>query len=349
MESGTECATHYPGGLPETPDHSPAEKKENPDLSQITAIPQMVIREFEDWNGVSRLAYSPQMPMPDHRQEKPLHAWIDGAIVAADSPTLPLLDQSYLSGMGAFETIRVEGGVPLFLDAHHQRLQASAGCFQLPVPRVDTIRKGILQLLSGQGVQTARVRLTVSGSIGSDGTPFRFGGPVRTTILAFPLSYNVAAPARCITAPYRIDPDQPLAGHKCTSYALHAMAVHHARSRGGDEALMLNRHGEVAGGATGNIFWVADERVFTPDICCGCREGVTRERVIGACGELGIALETTRTMPASLSQADEIFTTSAIRGLRPVASLDGVDYPAGAVARRIRAVLMREEKRVIHG
>lgn len=271
---------------------------------------------------------------------KPLQAWIDGRIIPATSPALPVFDQSYLSGMGAFETIRAESGEPLFLEAHHERLVASAACFGLEVPGVESLRSGIRKLLAGQDFALARIRVTISGAIDPDGVPFRFGGNTRTTILAFPLKPERAAAIRLVTAPHRADPASPLASHKCTSYALHALAMHHARARGAHEALVLDQEDHVSGGATSNLFWVGKGRVHTPETSCGCRPGVTRGRVIRACGRLGIPCDIVFAKVAELFAADEVFTTSSIRGIRRVLSLDGKRLNGGGIlTKRIRAAL----------
>ncbi|MFU8893362.1 MAG: aminotransferase class IV [Luteolibacter sp.] len=270
--------------------------------------------------------------------------WIDGIFSPADAPTLPIHDQSYLSGMGVFETIRAASGVPLFLDAHFTRLTKSASCFDLELPDFERVRDGIVGLLEKQRFEHARIRLTLSGEIASGGVPFRFGGKSRTTLIAFPLEMAAARPVRLVTAPFRIDSASPLAGHKCTSYALHALAMRHARAAGGDEALMLDHEGNLAGGASANVFWVKNGVVQTPDARCGCRDGVTRERVLRACGQLDLRCRTTEAEPDVLDEADEIFITSAIRGVRSVIELDGRPCKQGALAERIRLALDLESE-----
>ncbi len=284
------------------------------------------------------------MPTSDRPATLPTHAWVDGGIVLADSPALPVIDQAYLTGMGVFETVRAEGGAPLFFDAHHRRLADAASLFGLETPDPEKLDHAIRRLLKLQGLETARIRVTVSGSASPDGTPFRPGGPARTTVLAYPLRKGPEPPLRLITAPYRIDAGDPLAGRKCTSYAAHALAVMHARAQGGDEAVMRNIDGEITGGAASNLFWVKGGRVHTPDTRCGCRPGVTRERVIAACAELGIPCETIRAGTAHLTGADEIFATSAIRGVRAVGTLDGMEFKTtGPVTARLRETLIRAE------
>lgn len=273
---------------------------------------------------------------------KPVLVWIDGKIFPASAPALPALDQAYLSGTGAFETIRAEGGAPLFLSAHFARLAASAALFNLEVLDIGVVRDGINQLLERQGLECARIRLTVSHLQDADGVPFRFGGKTRTSLLAFPLGLATSRPLRLVTAPFRLDSASPLAGHKCTSYALHALAVGHARAAGCDDALMLDHRGHLTGCATGNIFWAKNGTLHTPDIRCGCRNGVTRERVIKACERLEIPCMSTRAKAATLMNSDEVFTTSSIRGVRSVIRVDGNKLNPGGLARRIRNALRRD-------
>jgi len=294
---------------------------------------------FDDWKSARQPLASRQMPTPRPTQVPPVLAWIDGEISPAESPALSALDQAYLSGMGAFETLRAENGMPMFLDAHYERLIASAACFQLATPDLDVVRRGIEALLGRQELESARIRITISGVIATDGTPFRFGGRVRTTILAFPIAKVAAKPLRILAAPFRMDSASPLAGHKCTSYALHALAMHHARAAGCDDALMLNHYGHLIGCATANLFWVKNGNLFTPDTGCGCRNGVTRERVIGACRRLGLCCTTTRAQTGRLIEADEVFTTSSIRGVAGVVEIDGNPIPCAGVGERVRAAL----------
>jgi len=272
-------------------------------------------------------------------------AWIDGRMVAADAPGVPVLDQAFLTGMGAFETLRAAGGRLLFLDAHHTRLVDAARLFGLDVPAAEVIAGAAEDLLARQQLESARVRVTVSGTGTPHGTPFRFGGPARVVVLAFPLPAAKAAALRLATAEIRVDAAGPLAGRKCASYALHALALHAARGRGADEALLLDSRGMLCGGAVSNLFWARHGRLMTPALSCGCRNGVTRERVIAVAARLGIAVEEVVATRDALDRAEEVFVTSAVRGVRRIATLDGRPMADAGVAARIRSALKRGETR----
>ena len=101
------------------------------------------------------------------------------------------------------------------------------------------------------------------------------------------------------------------------------LARREAREAGADEALMLNTHGELAGGAAANLFWVKADRLYTPHLDCGVLAGTVRARVIAAAAEAGEPVRAVRAAPAVLRQVDGMFLANSLIGLRPVAMFDG--------------------------
>lgn len=272
-------------------------------------------------------------------------AWVDGKIVKSHSPAMSLLDQSYLSGMGVFETIRAEAGGACFLSAHMERLSGAASLFGIHPPEEISISRGIEILLARQNMQSAKIRLTLSNEIGPDGIPFRVGGKTRSAILAFPLHQSTKRIFGITTSRFRIHGASSLSGIKCTSYALNGLAMVEARRRGFDDALMLDTNGNLVGCTTANLFWVRNGMVFTPDSRLGCRVGVTRERLMHACRRIGISCSSVASKRIELNTADEIFVTSAIRGVRSVSRIDEICLKKGPITRRLKQLLDSEIRR----
>src|SRR5205823_2736426 len=81
-----------------------------------------------------------------------------------------------------------------------------------------------------------------------------------------------------------------LAGVKTISLAGSAMALAEARSQGASEAIILNRAGNVCEATTANVFAVRGGEVATPALDSGCLPGITRERVLALCADLGIGV-----------------------------------------------------------
>jgi branched-chain amino acid aminotransferase len=124
------------------------------------------------------------------------------------------------------------------------------------------------------------------------------------------------------------------AGMKTLAYTDSVMALLEARRHGADEALLLDTAGHVSEGSTSNVFIVQSGAVLTPPAGCGALPGITRAVVLELLAERGVpVLE--RPIPAlELTTADEVFLTSSLRGIAPIAAIDGRTLGApGPIAR----------------
>jgi 4-amino-4-deoxychorismate lyase len=86
-----------------------------------------------------------------------------------------------------------------------------------------------------------------------------------------------------------------------------------------------------------NVFLVRGGELLTPRISdCGVA-GVMREVVLRLAQVLGIHVETGDYTLDDLAQADECFLTNAVRGIRPVGCIVGVnDFRPGELTARLR-------------
>jgi branched-subunit amino acid aminotransferase/4-amino-4-deoxychorismate lyase len=101
------------------------------------------------------------------------------------------------------------------------------------------------------------------------------------------------------------------------------LAVHEAKQKGAQEALVVGKKGQVLEGASSNIFVVKDGKVRTPEAQPGILVGITRATVLRAAADAGILVEEGEIMPDDLYGADEAFITSSIREVMPVVRADG--------------------------
>ena len=86
-----------------------------------------------------------------------------------------------------------------------------------------------------------------------------------------------------------------------------------------------------------NIFWVTDGTLHTPALSTGALAGTTRAHVITLAGELSIPVIEGVYEISQLSDADEIFLTSAGLGVGIVTTFDFHRYtvPVGSLALRL--------------
>ena len=123
---------------------------------------------------------------------------------------------------------------------------------------------------------------------------------------------KAANPARIRIATQRTDPRNPMLFHKTTHRPVYAEGFHAATLAGFDDALFLNLRGEVTEGAIHNIFIEKDGCLLTPPIECGLLAGVHRRHIL----QTQPSVEERVLYPEDLRQADAIYLSNAVRGMR---------------------------------
>ncbi len=237
--------------------------------------------------------------------------------------TISVLDRGFLYGDGLFEVLRTWRGIAVDLEAHLDRLCASAVVLELAIDRA-AIAQTVHALLS-QTTGDQRLRIVVTRGQGGPAMRFAAGTGGHTIIYAEPL---LATPREASAAFV----DYPLArragqGHKTLAYLDHLIAKELAAAAGADEAIRLGPDGDVAEGATSNLFIVNGD-LFTPPLT-GVLPGVTRGHVLACCEQLGLVVKEQRLTLDEFRGATEIFATSAVRGVVAITRLDGVVRSAG--------------------
>jgi branched-chain amino acid aminotransferase len=241
--------------------------------------------------------------------------WLNGALAEEGDACIAPSDHGFLVGDGVFETLRWYDGRPFTLGEHLSRLADGCGVLGItPPPRAD-LERAAHAIVEANGLRDARMRITVTSGLGPPGL-VRGQGPPTVLIVALPLSPWPPVSTAAISA-LRRDEQNPLAGVKTVSLAESVTALAEARAGGADEALLLNRRGEVCEATTANVFLVHDGVAATPPLESGVLAGITREHVL----ELG-AVERVLSR-ADIATAQEAFLTSSTREVQPLVAVDG--------------------------
>jgi branched-chain amino acid aminotransferase len=246
-----------------------------------------------------------------------LALWIDGALRAADEPAVSPFDHGLTVGDGVFETVQIVRGTPFAARRHLDRLRRSAAGLRLEVPLTDDqLSAAMTAVVTANGVDRGRLRLTVTGGISPLGSDRGESGP--TVIVATADLPRWEPATSVVTVPWRRNEYSAVAGLKTTSYAENVVALDAAHDRGGTEAIFANTVGALCEGTGSNIFLVLDGRLCTPPLSTGCLAGITRELVM----ELVDVEE--RAVPLdALRATDEAFLTSSTRDVQAIGSIDG--------------------------
>ncbi len=304
---------------------------------------------------------------------------IDGRVVDAASARISVLDRGLLYGDGLFEVLRTWNGRAIDLDAHLDRLADSARWLRLPIDRAAIAHAVQLAIGAASAIappttsttstststttatsttssRDYRIRIVVTRGPGGLAVPMASAGPGHTIVIAEPLGALTQTMSLALVE-WAL-PERVGRGHKTLAYLDHIIAKELARERGADDAVRLDASGKVVEGGTCNVFAVIGGVVFgasdgfaaapgfAPDggddqaERGGVLPGVTAARVVSICRQADIPVVIGPIEVTAFLAADEVFATSAIRGVVAVTRLisDGErDLPCGVLTSRIRA------------
>lgn len=243
-------------------------------------------------------------------------ASFNGEIIESGKAFVPAPSSALFYGSSVFTTIAVFDAKPWLWEKHWARLTESAAKLRIELSGFshDGVESLLFHLLKANEAINGRARITFfDNGIWPDGEP----GQTKMLITTADLR-ELSETFRITRSPYRINTQSPLAGVKSGNYLGKIIAMDEARSRGFDEAVVLNERGEVTSGAMANIFWLKGGELLTPSLRTGCLAGTTREFVMEniGCRELEAAIE-------ELNEAEVIFLTSAGLGIISVAEFNG--------------------------
>jgi 4-amino-4-deoxychorismate lyase len=250
-------------------------------------------------------------------------------------PVLRADDEALLRGRAAFETLRVYGGRPFRLEAHLERLAASAAAIGLPPLDGSALGELAAEALGRADRPDAVLRLVwTPGPDGGEPT-----GLALVTAIPGHLEPLRERGLRVVTLlGVRAEAPWLLPGVKSTSYAVNMAAEAEAQRRGADDAVFVDGDDVVLEGPVTNVWWRRGDTLFTPSLDLGILAGVTRAAVMELARGRWKVVEG-RFGADELRTADEAFTSSSVRELLPVVAVDDASLGRGPAADELQAAL----------
>ena len=247
-------------------------------------------------------------------------------LVDPHTPVFAADDEALLRGRAGFETARVYGGRPFRLDAHIERLARSAARLRLPAPDAG---------------ECARLADLVVGAAGGGDLSLRFFWTGRTLVataagLDPSLEERRARGMKLSVVRWSTG---ALAAAKSTSYAENMAAQDEAAERGADDALLVAHDGTVLEAPTANVWWREGDRLLTPSLELPILAGVTRAVILDLAAGAGYATEEGVYPLERLLAGDEVFLSSSIREVMPVAAVDATGFDLGPAAHDLQRAL----------
>lgn len=270
--------------------------------------------------------------------------WMDGKFVDWQDAKVHVLAHALHYGSAVFEGIhsyKTEKGPAIFrLDDHIDRLFFSANSLSMQ-PRFskEEIKNAVKQLIKKNNLEDAYIRPLIYYGYGNIGV-FPKDIPTNVFIVAIPWGNYYSKNLEIMISKFRRHSEKSAVfGAKISgNYANSILAMHEARKKGYDEALMLDENGFVSEGPAENLFLVKDGKLITPN-SKGALHGVTRNTILEIGKDLKIKTLEKNVNLKEVKNADELFFCGTATEIAPIISVDDKkigDGKIGSITSRLR-------------
>lgn len=239
----------------------------------------------------------------------------------AGTPLVSADNRGLRYGDGVFETIRLEDGRMPLAAYHFDRLFSSLQTLGFETGALFTrerLEREILELAEkNRHSALARIRLMV----------FRGDGGLYEGIQ----SLNYAIQSWALPESFRelnsnglvidIFPEarkstDRFSNLKSANYLPYILAARFAKENKLNDSLVLNTNDRIADSTIANIFMYKGGKYLTPPLTEGCVDGVMRRFLLAQMPSWGYEVAETPLSPSDLNEAEHLFLSNAIHGIR---------------------------------
>jgi D-alanine transaminase len=269
---------------------------------------------------------------------------LNGALLPLREARVSPLDRGFLFADAVYEVIAVHAGRARRLDSHLQRLADSLAALRIRNPHDAEQWSALLQaLITANGAADLYVYLQISrgAEYGRNHAPLPELTP---TVFAFCAPLPLSSPAAlaegvaCITA---ADTRWARCDIKSVALLANVLLRQQAVEAGAAEAILL-RDGWLTDASSSAVHVVINGEIRTPPRSHLLLPGTMRALMEELAGAHAIPCQSVPVSERELRAADEIWLSSATRGVIAVTSLDGQpigDGRAGPLWRRMRPLV----------
>jgi branched-chain amino acid aminotransferase len=273
-----------------------------------------------------------------------MEIYIDGEWHSRETAKVSVFDHGLLYGDGVFEGIRIYNRRIFRLDAHLERLYASAQALALAIPLTPAEMRAVVQdSVRRNHKEAGYIRLVVTRGVGDLGIDPR--SCARACVIIIVTDIGVYPRELCRSGITAITSATRQVSHeafdprvKSLNYLKNILAKIDAQRAGAHEAILLNSAGYIAECSADNLFVARGGRLLTPAPQDGALAGITRGAILELAAEAGIAAGEARLTRYDVFTADECFVSGTGAEIMPVTAVDGrriADGTPGPITRRL--------------
>jgi 4-amino-4-deoxychorismate lyase len=262
---------------------------------------------------------------------------------------ITVADRGFQYGDGLFETIEIVNGQLMFFKQHLHRL--ALGCHRLLLPAFNQsqLTEEALQLTNScsQGI----LKIIITRGVGGRGyQPPLLLSPTRILSLHpfpnYPDSFQQQG-VNVIFCQQRLALNTTLAGIKHLNRLEQVLARAEWQDLTLQEGLMLDTNDYVIEGTMSNIFWMAQNKLYTPSLAQSGIAGIIRDFILKTADQWGIESQQGYFTQDHLFKAEELFVTNSIIGIWAIKSLAQQSFSKGSLTQRFQQALIQYKQQFL--
>lgn len=264
--------------------------------------------------------------------KKLTHINYNGELLPSGKPIVGSSNRAFLYGDALFETMHANGTEVQFFNLHYTRLTESAQKLHFDLPSAFSssfLQNEICRLVQKtRYFKGSRIRVSLFRNEGGFYVPTtnQCSYIIEQTPLAS-VNYELNPQGLIIDIFDEIKkPANLLAGIKSANALLFVLAGVYKNRHQLDDCLLLNENGNIIEAISSNLFLFNHKIIYTPPLEDGCLPGIMRSVIISIAQKEGVEVRQTSINLNDLGNAEEIFLSNAITGIRWVLGYQSKRY-----------------------
>jgi len=232
-------------------------------------------------------------------------------------PVSEFNDDILQSGKVVYEVIRVEEGVPLYVEDYLDRLEKTIHLSGINVDfSRNHILESILRLIRINDHKSGPVKLMLS----SDDFLLHYMKPYLPDTDGY-----ISGVKTIFMHEERINPNA-----KVWNAVFREKIIAALKQSGAYEAILVSKNQEITEGSRSNVFFVKGDKLFTAPAST-VLPGITRMKVLKACSLVGIKVNEVPLPFGEIRNFESAFLTGTSRKVLPISQIDDLIFQSGNV------------------
>jgi branched-chain amino acid aminotransferase len=266
--------------------------------------------------------------------------WFDGKFVTLDKAKVPVTTHAIHYGTSVFEGIRAYwNSKNLFvfrLHDHIRRFRNSGKFYSISLNFTDKQIENAIVNLCKKNKMKKSCYIRPFYFVGDYGINLHVTKNAPTNVAIFMFPFGDLFSKKGITAgvsswrKFSVSSTPPQA-KMGGNYLNSILTTQEAKRNGYDEAILLDKIGNVSEAPGENIFIVKDDQIITPPLTSSALAGITRDSIFSLAEDIGYKVVVREITRSELYISDEVFLSGTAAEITPIIRIDQNEIGNGKV------------------